>query len=291
MSGLIKFESQTVGEIMKLAEQFAQTDLVPKEDKGKPANVLVKWQYGAEIGLSPMLALQSISVINGRPCVWGDGLLALVQGHKDCVDIQETLVDGVAKCVVKRIGRSDTVATFSYDDAKRAGLLGKQGPWSQYPERMLKMRARGFALRDAFSDVLKGIKSAEEVMDYEVKEKDITPRSVTASLASSLTTKVAELPEDTSNAGNDFAPVFPTGTGHYDINELLAEYVLGMKHCASFDQLKAEFARAYKDVKSCAGEQELAVITSVYNSLKAKFFNDEQHEQVAAAAATAAVEE
>jgi hypothetical protein len=55
---------------------------------------------------------------------------------------------------------------FSVADAKRAGLWGKSGPWTQYPRRMLQLRARGFALRDAFPDVLKGLVTAEEAQDY-----------------------------------------------------------------------------------------------------------------------------
>jgi hypothetical protein len=55
---------------------------------------------------------------------------------------------------------------FTVADAKKAGLWGKTGPWTQYPKRMLQMRARGFALRDAFPDVLKGLVTAEEAQDY-----------------------------------------------------------------------------------------------------------------------------
>jgi hypothetical protein len=55
---------------------------------------------------------------------------------------------------------------FSVEDAKRAGLWGKQGPWTAYPKRMLSMRARGFAIRDCFADVLKGLITAEEAQDY-----------------------------------------------------------------------------------------------------------------------------
>jgi hypothetical protein len=51
-------------------------------------------------------------------------------------------------------------------DAKRAGLLGKAGPWAQYPARMLALRARGFALRNAFADALRGLITAEEAQDY-----------------------------------------------------------------------------------------------------------------------------
>ena len=51
-------------------------------------------------------------------------------------------------------------------DANRAGLLNRSGPWKSYPDRMLKMRARGFALRDVFADALGGMISAEEANDY-----------------------------------------------------------------------------------------------------------------------------
>jgi hypothetical protein len=71
--------------------------------------------------------------------------------------------------VIKRRDRSAVVRTFSEADAKKAGLWGKSGPWAQYPARMLQMRARGWALRDAFPDALKGLGIREEVQDYQVK--------------------------------------------------------------------------------------------------------------------------
>jgi hypothetical protein len=77
--------------------------------------------------------------------------------------------------VAKRKGRKPVTAKFSVEDAKRAGLWGKQGPWQAYPKRMMQMRARGFALRDAFPDVLKGLITAEEAQDYPDEAK---PRPV-----------------------------------------------------------------------------------------------------------------
>ena len=57
-------------------------------------------------------------------------------------------------------------------DAKTAGLIGKQGPWTQYPKRMRQMRARAFALRDVFPDVLRGMPVAEELQDMP-KEREL----------------------------------------------------------------------------------------------------------------------
>lgn len=59
-----------------------------------------------------------------------------------------------------------TERTFTKDDAIKSKLWGKAGPWQQYPDRMLQMRARGFAIRDAFPDAIKGIITYEELRDY-----------------------------------------------------------------------------------------------------------------------------
>lgn len=168
-------------EAVKISKMLAGSELVPKDYRNKPENVFVAMQWGAEIGLKGLQAIQNIAVINGRPAVWGDAALALVQNRSDCEDISET-VDGsgdarTATCTINRKGRSPVVRTFTVGQSKTAGLAGKQGPWTQYPDRMLQMRARGFAIRDAFPDALRGLNLAEELQGVEI---DITPRSTPA---------------------------------------------------------------------------------------------------------------
>ena len=162
---------QTFDDAMRFGKLLAESEFPPKDFKGKPASCVLAIQHGAEIGLGPMQAIQSIAVINGRPSIWGDAALALVMASPVCEYVKET-IDGeadqaVATCIAKRKGYPEAVVSrFSMADAKRAGLAGKQGPWSQYPKRMLQLRARGFALRDAFPDVLKGLVTTEEAQDY-----------------------------------------------------------------------------------------------------------------------------
>jgi hypothetical protein len=158
---------------IECCKMIAKASFCPAPFRGKPEEVLCSIQYGMEIGYSPMQALQSIAVINGKPSVYGDGLMALCQSFSECEDIQETFDVNTmaATCTVKRKGRSPVISTWNPEKAKKAGLWGKSGPWSQYPERMLQMRARGFALRDAFADRLKGIITAEEARDYPVVEE------------------------------------------------------------------------------------------------------------------------
>jgi hypothetical protein len=66
---------------------------------------------------------------------------------------------------VRRDKATPITRRFSIGEAKRASLLGKPGPWQEYPSRMLRMRARSFAARDAFPDVLRGIRAVEELRD------------------------------------------------------------------------------------------------------------------------------
>jgi len=171
----------------RLAQYVASSDLVPSSYKNKPANVLVAMQFGAELGLSPMQAVQNIAVIGGRPAVWGDAVIAIVFGHPLFVQeaFSETTEgeypsdDFAAVCTCQREGSEPKTTRFSIADAKTAGLWGGRGPWSQYPKRMLKMRARGFALRDSFPDSLKGMYLAEEVVT--VQQEPYTSGAATKS--------------------------------------------------------------------------------------------------------------
>jgi hypothetical protein len=174
------FAPTTLTEAMTFSDMLANSSMVPRAYQGKPQDILVCVQWGMEMGLAPMQALQNIAVINGKPSVYGDALMALVQASPVCEDIEEFFehegtTNPVAVCVAKRKGRKPVTAKFSVEDAKRAGLWAKQGPWTAYPKRMMQMRARGFALRDAFPDVLKGMITAEEAQDYQEETK---PRQV-----------------------------------------------------------------------------------------------------------------
>jgi hypothetical protein len=165
------FAPATLTEAIQFSDMLASSSMVPKAYQGKPQDILVCVQWGYEMGLAPMQALQNIAVINGKPSVYGDAMMALVQASAVCEDVEEYFENEgtpnpVAVCIAKRKNRKPVVAKFSVEDAKRAGLWAKQGPWSAYPKRMMQMRARGFALRDAFPDVLKGLISAEEAADF-----------------------------------------------------------------------------------------------------------------------------
>lgn len=164
---------ESMGQAMEMARMIAASDFAPKDYINKPGNVLVAIQMGLDIGLKPMQALQNIAVINGRPSIWGDAALALVQ-NSDVIEWVKERFEGVngtddwtAICEVKRVNWPDPVVRkFSVRDAKKAELWTKKGTWQSYPDRMLQMRARSFALRDSAADCLMGLVLAEEAQDY-----------------------------------------------------------------------------------------------------------------------------
>ena len=164
-AGQFDLSPQTFDQAITFSQYLADSDMVPKDFKGKPGNCLIAMQWGSELGLKPLQSLQNLAVINGRPALWGDAVIALVMASPVCEYVTEDDDGHTATCRVKRKGAPEQTRTFSMDDAQKAGLAGKQGPWSQYPKRMRQMRARAFALRDVFPDVLRGMPVAEELQD------------------------------------------------------------------------------------------------------------------------------
>lgn len=171
MSDLVKTDP------MKFAEQISRSNLVPKQFQGKPADVYLAMSWGKELGISPIQALQNIAVINGKPSIYGDTMMALCRKHPEFEDIKENISgQGAARtavCEIKRRNQSWYKTEFSMGDAAKAGLLNRPGPWQNYPDRMLKMRARGFALRDVFADALGGVITREEAEDYPREPKPV----------------------------------------------------------------------------------------------------------------------
>ena len=179
-------------EIWRFAETVIASGMAPK-GINNPAAATITIQMGMELGLPPMASLQNIAAINGRPSIWGDAMLGVVRSTGELEEFTEWFENAgtklartpsdfpdsvMAVCRVKRRGYDPIESSFSVADAKRAKLWGKQGPWTEYTARMLKFRARSFALRDEFGDALRGLYSAEEQRDLPPEPmRDVTPRN------------------------------------------------------------------------------------------------------------------
>lgn len=177
-------------DLFRFAKAVAVSGLAPKGIE-TPEAIFVALEIGLEVGLPMMAALQNIAVINGRPAIWGDAQLAVVRSTGELVLFEEWYEekgkrlprnpsaftdDTAAVCRVQRSGYEPAETAFTVADAKRANLWSKAGPWTQYPARMLKHRARSFALRDQFGDALRGLRTVEEAQDDPVSTaRNVTP--------------------------------------------------------------------------------------------------------------------
>jgi hypothetical protein len=176
--------------------------MVPKELTNNPGGCLIAMQFGSSLGLDPLQSLQSVMVVNGRPAIFGDATLAVCMAHPQwhAPSFREWFEGQgeqyTACCRVGRFGYVEpTVGRFSVADAVRADLWGKSGPWTFYPQRMLQMRARAFALRNLYADALRGIAIVEEVQDID------PPKMVENRAAQLVPAQASGLPSGQTPAG------------------------------------------------------------------------------------------
>lgn len=157
----------TKDDAWKFAQTFASSVFCPVQYKNKPGDVYLAMAYGAQIGLNPLLAVQNIAMVNGRPSVYGDALTAIVMANPETEKYEDGYKDGgkTAYCKITRNGHT-IEREFSEDMARKAGLW-EQNTWKKYPQRMLMWRAKGWAIRDLYADVLMGMWSVEEAKDMQ----------------------------------------------------------------------------------------------------------------------------
>jgi len=158
---------QSLEDIYRFGKYVIDSGIFPQFKK--PSEIVIVAQIAADTKIPLSQALQNICFINGRATMWGDALLAAAYATGMLEDFKEEIVgegdDMTAVCTVKRKDiPTPFVRKFSMKDAQRAGLLDKRGEvWKKYPARMLQMRARSWALRDA--GLTQGIVAREEVED------------------------------------------------------------------------------------------------------------------------------
>lgn len=192
--------------VFRLATAAFKSGVLPSAKTTEEAFVIMA--AGFEMGLGFTATCKNVMLVNRRPAVWGDALIALARRSSVCKSITETLAGTTAKCVCVRRGPSGeeevVERTFSEADAKKAGLWGKAGPWTQYPNRMLQLRARTFAIRDAFPDLLMGLGVVEEVEDYAptvTNEPTESPKALPVALP--------EVPEESDDGAAFLASLEP----------------------------------------------------------------------------------
>lgn len=212
--GAVPIIPRNIEEVARVAAAIFHAGLAPNSYKGANeeevrSKIVIGIMKGAEIGLAPLTALASIAIINGRPCLWGDGAVGLVQASGKVEDWTETYEgtpgtdDYTAICRITRRGQTGVYeGRFSVGDARRAKLLTK-GPWVEYLSRMLMWRARTYAMRTGFADALCGLSIVEEVQDIPAAPTAVNSATF---LADDAPDEVVETPVDAGGQAADVKP-------------------------------------------------------------------------------------
>ena len=173
---------QTQAEKYEMASVLCKSGLIPS-GLNSPEKVFVALQWGHELGLSPMVAVNNVAVINGKPTLSADIMSAVVKRSPEYGGIKWIeMSDTKAECEITRIlpnGEKEVQRScFTMDDAVKAGLAGRD-VWKKYPRRMLKHRCLSYGLKDVFPDLLAGLYDPEEMESVSSDKTTTTERNVT----------------------------------------------------------------------------------------------------------------
>jgi hypothetical protein len=147
-----------------------------------PEQCIAKARLGVALGFDPVVAVNLIHLIDGRPCLEAKALVALVRERLPIAKICKLSHDDQHCAVAGKRDPDDPwhECTFTLDDAARAGLTKKDN-WQKYPRDMLWNRAVSRLCRELFSDVTLGLHTPEEIENaapFTVRQMPVQPSAV-----------------------------------------------------------------------------------------------------------------
>jgi hypothetical protein len=160
-----------VDDALELAKHLLKSGMLPAAIR-TPEAALVIILTGRELGIGPMMAFQKINVIQGKPTIAPELMLALARRQGLLEDLK--IEDDGNKCTVtiKRKGNSPVSVSFSMADAESQGLAGKDN-WRKMPAIMRQWRTIAAGCRLVFSDVIGGLYTPEELGAEMNEEGDV----------------------------------------------------------------------------------------------------------------------
>jgi hypothetical protein len=163
---LVLFEKENLDKLYKACDTLSKSKMVPVTLQGKPADIFAILVMGTELGIKPMQALNSINVIQGKPTVSPQLMIAMIKGKIPGAVIKMEYEGADIKCITARSKQEyddgfKYVATWNMARAQKMGLIGKDN-YSKQPETMLRWRAVAESCRQTFPDILMGLYAEDE---------------------------------------------------------------------------------------------------------------------------------
>lgn len=174
----------------RAAKLLASSSLVPKEFQNNIANCVVALNMANRMGADPLMTMQNLYIVHGRPSWSSQFLIATFNtcGRFSALRYRWTGQAGtdthgcVAYAIELSTGELLEGSEITIGMAKREGWYGKAGSkWQSMPEQMLRYRAAGWFIRAYAPELAMGLHTSEEVSDTvegEVVTNTAAPRRV-----------------------------------------------------------------------------------------------------------------
>ena len=166
--------SKLLNQIFKLSNIYSGSSMVPDSYRGKPDNCFVALELASRMDVSPVLVMQNLYIVQGKPSWAGQACKALIDGSGKFRESEYVMTgsfeDGSRGCYLQAVnsktGKLVKGTEITLKMARDEGWMNKNGSkWKTMPEQMLKYRAAAFFARTECPEVLMGFQTAEETED------------------------------------------------------------------------------------------------------------------------------
>lgn len=183
------------------AKALVSSKFLPKA-VDTPEKAIAVMMTGRELGIGPMQALRCVHIIDGKPTLAAELIAALVL-RRVPGSVLEVAESTNERCVViaARPGRPERPFTFTIEDAKAAGITGKDN-WKKYPRAMLRSRAITEAARAVFPDATLGVYDPDELGAVTNEKGEIVATITPVETPPKITT-YADSDEDPDTRGDE----------------------------------------------------------------------------------------
>ena len=175
-------------QLLRAAQMLSQTSIIPQSYQGKPQDCFVAIEMANRMGVSPMVVMQNMYVVKGKPSWAGQACTMLINSCGKFKDVKHIYTGEKGKpnrgCYVTATRISDGSQVDGVEvtmQMAQAEGWTSNSKWRNMPELMLAYRASAFFARVYCPEAMMGVQTAEEVYDA-----DSTPINAAASLTAAL---------------------------------------------------------------------------------------------------------
>lgn len=159
--------------MQSVAKSFASSDMVPATYKGKPANVVIALDLANRLGMAPLMVMQNLHIIQGRPAWSSQFIIASINqsGKFTPLRFDFSGAGDDRACIAWAHSKDDGARvdgpSVGVKMAKAEGWWGKNGSkWPSMTDLMLTYRAAAFFGRTYCPEMLMGIYEENEIKDF-----------------------------------------------------------------------------------------------------------------------------